>query len=116
MHRLAFFGDRHVVEVEKVSLALRTSVAVSAMVARVIELRPSARMIASSAGEGAPQPRIIKQHGARRRRAFPRLAADGGGVNSVSAIPRFARGTKDARTPALRRHRQPHRGGRGGGA
>src|SRR5262249_6194910 len=87
------------------------------MVARVIELRPIARMIASSAGKGAPQPRsIIKQDGARRRRAFPRLAAGGGGVNSISAATRFARGTKDARTPALRRHRQPHRGRRGGGA
>src|SRR5215471_1642127 len=44
---------------------------VSTMVARVIELRPIARMIASSAGEGTPQPRrTIKQEGTRYPQSF----------------------------------------------
>src|SRR5256884_941672 len=64
-----------------------------------------------------PQPRsIIEQDRARCRRAFPHLAGRGGGVNSISSATRFAARTKYSRTPALRRHRQPHRGGRGGGA
>jgi hypothetical protein len=68
-------------------LALRTSVAVSTMVARAIELTPIARVIASSARGGAPQPRsTIKQEGARHPQSFSAPRGRGRGLDLGLAL------------------------------